>query len=472
MTQILIADDDPASCQLFAEVLQREGYRVDQVQTGDEVLARLREKFCDLVLVDVRMPGMTGLEVTRAVRKEYPCLPILVMTAFGSMETAIEAIHEGAFDFISKPMNLEELKKTVARALGQNKLRPSRREDLEEIEGWHQFGTVVGRSPAMVKVYKTIARVAPTKSTVLILGESGTGKELIARAIHQHSSRAARPFVAVDCGALTETLLESELFGHVRGAFTGAMSDKKGVFEEAEGGTCFLDEINDINLNMQAKLLRVLQEHEVRRVGAAKSIKVDVRVIAATNKELKHLLSKGALREDLYYRLKVVSIHLPPIRERLEDIPSLAEHFLRRYSHDAGKPVAGISDEAMKLLVGYPWPGNVRELENVIDRAVALSHQPLLTPEDLPLEVQKGKDSRFSHSVAQAEEFVFPGTPTMDEVKRRYILHVLGLTNGNVSRAAKIIDMDRRSLYRMLLRYKIEPYSKGNMSPSLSSAES
>jgi two-component system response regulator AtoC len=459
MARILIVDDDEASCELFAEVLEREGYRVDQVQTGADALARLREKLHDLLLVDVRMPGMTGLEVTRAVRKEYPCLPILVMTAFGSMETAVEAIHEGAFDFISKPMNFEELKKTVARALAQPKLQASRREGSEELEEGDQFGAVIGRSSAMVEVYKTIARVAPAKSTVLILGESGTGKELIARAIHEHSSRAAQPFVAVDCGALTETLLESELFGHVRGAFTGAVSNKKGVFEEAEGGTCFLDEINDINLNLQAKLLRVLQEHEVRRVGAPKSIKVDVRVVAATNKELEQLVSKGALREDLYYRLKVVSIYLPPIRERPEDIPSLAEHFLRRYSRDMGKPVTSISNEAMKLLCAYSWPGNVRELENVIDQAIALSRQPMLTPEDLPVEVREGKASGFSRRREQEEEFVFPGTPTMDEVKKRYLVHVLGLTQGNISRAAKILDMDRRSLYRMLVRYKIEPYS-------------
>jgi len=459
MARILITDDDESSCELFAEVLEREGYRVDQVQTGADALARLQERLHDLLLVDVRMPGMTGLEVTRAVRKEYPYLPILVMTAFGSMETAVEAIREGAFDFISKPMNFEELKKTVARALAQPKLQASRREGSEELEEGDQFGAVIGRSSAMVEVYKTIARVAPAKSTVLILGESGTGKELIARAIHEHSSRATQPFVAVDCGALTETLLESELFGHVRGAFTGAVSDKKGVFEEAEGGTCFLDEINDINLNLQAKLLRVLQEHEVRRVGAPKSIKVDVRVVAATNKELEQLVSKGALREDLYYRLKVVSIYLPPIRERPEDIPSLAEHFLRRYSRDMGKPVTSISNEAMKLLCAYPWPGNVRELENVIDQAIALSRQPMLTPEDLPVEVREGKASGFSRRREQEEEFVFPGTPTMDEVKKRYLVHVLGLTQGNISRAAKILDMDRRSLYRMLVRYKIEPYS-------------
>ncbi|HEY1235168.1 MAG TPA: sigma-54 dependent transcriptional regulator [Candidatus Binatia bacterium] len=462
MAQILIADDDAASCQLFAEVLEREGYKVDQVHTGEEALARLRERLHDLLLVDVRMPGMSGLAVTRAIRKESPSLPILVMTAFGSIETAIEAIREGAFDFISKPMNLEELKKSVARALPQQQQQAVQKKAVEAIEGGDQFGVVIGKSPAMVEVYKTIARVAPTKSTVLILGESGTGKELIARAIHEHSARAAKPFVAVDCGALTDTLLEGELFGHVRGAFTGAVHDKKSVFEEAEGGTCFLDEINDISLHLQAKLLRVLQEHEVRRVGASKSTKIDVRVVAATNKELEPLVSKGALREDLYYRLKVVSIYLPPIRERPEDIPSLAEYFLRRYSHESGKSVTSISKEAMKLLCDYTWPGNVRELENVIDRAVALSRQSLMTPEDLPVEVRERKASFSSRHRAQQEEFFFPGTPTMDEVKKQYLLNVLGLTQGNIARAAKILDMDRRSLYRMLLRYKIQPYSKSN----------
>src|SRR6185295_10929767 len=295
MARILIADDDAASCELFAEVLEREGYRVDQVQTGDEALARLREKLHDLLLVDVRMPGMTGLEVTRAVRKEYPCMPILVMTAFGSMETAVEAIHEGAFDFISKPMNLEELKKSVARALPQQQ-QAVRKKAAEAIEGGDQFGVVIGKSPAMVEVYKTIARVAPARSTVLILGESGTGKELVARAIHENSPRRARRFVAIDCAALTETLLESELFGHVRGAFTGAIADAPGLFAEADGGTIFLDEIGEITPPLQAKLLRVLQEHEVRPVGGSQWRAVDVRVVAATNRDLAGAVNEGQFR--------------------------------------------------------------------------------------------------------------------------------------------------------------------------------
>jgi DNA-binding NtrC family response regulator len=357
---ILIADDDETSCQLFAEALESEGFQVEQVTSGDAALSRMREEHADLLIIDVRMPGTSGLEVTRVVHEKYPTLPIIVMTAFGSIETAVEAIHEGAFDFISKPMNLAELKKTVSRALAQRALQ-HRAETTNGTDEDHsqQLGKIIGKSPAMLEVYKTVARVAPTRSTVLILGESGTGKELIARAIHQHSPRANRPFVAVDCGALTETILESELFGHVRGAFTGALADKRGVFEEAQGGTCFLDEIGGISGNMQARLLRVLQEHEIRRVGGKDWIKVDVRVVAATNHNLPEAVRKGEFRQDLYYRLDVVAVHLPPLRERVQDIVLLARHFLQRYTQESGKSVSAISDKAMELLCAYRWPGNI-----------------------------------------------------------------------------------------------------------------
>jgi DNA-binding NtrC family response regulator len=455
---ILIADDDEVSCQLFAEVLEKEGYRVDRAQSGDAALALLDNELHDLLIIDVRMPGMTGLDVTRVVHRKLPSLPIVVMTAFGSIETAIEAIHEGAFDFISKPMNLEELKKTVARALAQPALQDKSRKSGEEGKGVEQQGAIIGKSPAMVEVYKTVARAASTKSTVLILGESGTGKELIARAIHQHSPRAGHPFVAVDCGALTETLLESELFGHVRGAFTGAVTDKKGVFEEADGGTCFLDEIGDISRNMQAKLLRVLQEHEVRRVGGKDWAKVDVRVVAATNQNLGELVRKGAFRQDLYYRLNVVAIHLPPLRERVEDIPVLVRYFLDRYSQESEKSVTAVADKTMELLCAYSWPGNIRELENTIEQAVALSSQQILTPEELPLEVRDRVDAKSFQNLSQDEQFLFPDTPSLEEVKKRYVLHVLSRNQGNVSRTAKILNIDRRSLYRMLARYKIEPF--------------
>jgi two-component system, NtrC family, response regulator AtoC len=458
--RILITDDDEVSCRLFAKVLQGDGYLVDWAQTGEEALVRLEDEVYDLLLIDVRLPGMTGLDVTRAVHKEYPSLPVVVMTAFGSMETAIEAIREGAFDYISKPMNLEELKHTVSRALAQREIRDQAWEGEGGSEASEELGTVIGRSPAMVEVYKTVARVAPTKSTVLILGESGTGKELIARAIHQHSPRARRPFVAVDCGVLTETLLESELFGHVRGAFTGAVMDKKGVFEEAQGGTCFLDEIGDITPNMQAKLLRVLQEHEIKRVGGKEWLKVDVRVVAATNRHLGELVRKRAFRHDLYYRLNVITILLPPLRERLEDIPALAYRFLRRYSQENGKEVTSISDEAMALLRAYAWPGNIRELENAIERAVTLARQPMLTPEDLPAEVREGVASEWAPAPSPEEQSFFAGTPTRAEVDKRYVQHVLRRTQGNLSRAAKILDIDRRSLYRMLERFKIAPFHK------------
>ena len=459
---ILIADDDEVSCQLFAETLEAEGFRVEQTTSGEAALSRLAEETLDLLIIDVRMPGTSGLEVTRIVHEKYPSLPIIVMTAFGSIETAVEAIHEGAFDFISKPMNLAELKKTVSRALAQRALqrRAETSNGGDEEENPQQLGKIIGKSPAMLEVYKIVARVAPTRSTVLILGASGTGKELIAQAIHQHSPRANRPFVAVDCGALTETILESELFGHVRGAFTGALADKKGVFEEAQGGTCFLDEIGGISANMQARLLRVLQEHEIRRVGGKDWVKVDVRVVAATNHNLGEAVSKGDFRQDLYYRLDVVTIHLPPLRERVEDIPLLARHFLQHYTQESGKSITAISDKAMELLCAYSWPGNIRELENAIEQAVALSYQSILTPDDLPEAVRDHSMAKSFQIDSPHAQFLFPDTPTLEEVKKRYVLHVLKHNQGNVSRSARVLNIDRRSLYRMLARFKIEPFFK------------
>ena len=462
-TRILIADDDPVSCQLFAETLEAEGFRVDQVTSGSEALERLHDGSHDLLIIDVRMPGISGLEVTRVVHKQYPSLPIIVMTAFGSIETAVEAIREGAFDFISKPMNLAELNKIVARALSQRALgRHSQNQASAQDEQPTQLGKIIGKSPAMLEVYKTVARVAPTKSTVLILGESGTGKELIARAIHEHSPRADKPFVAVDCGALTETILESELFGHMRGSFTGAFADKKGVFEEAQGGTCFLDEIGGISPNLQARLLRVLQEHEIRRVGGKDWLPVDVRVVAATNQNLSEGVAKGSFRQDLYYRLDVITIQLPPLRERTDDIPLLAQHFLKYYGQQSGKPIPAFSDKAMELLCSYPWPGNIRELENAVEQAVALSYQPVLTPDDLPREVREQRAARFASVASENGQFVFPDTPSLEEVKKRYVLHVLQRTGGNISASARILNVDRRSLYRMLARYKIEPFLKND----------
>jgi DNA-binding NtrC family response regulator len=456
--RILIVDDDEVSCRLFAEVLEGDGHEVHQARSGEEALDRLRKESYDLLLVDVRMPGITGLDVTRLMRQERPLLPVIVMTAFGSIETAVEAIHEGAYDYVSKPMNLDELKKIVFRALGQQELQAQSRRKVKQVDDLEQQKTVIGRSPAMVEVFKMVARAAPTKSTVLILGESGTGKEVIARSIHQHSGRAQRPFVAVDCGALTETLLESELFGHTRGAFTGAVADKKGVFQSASSGTCFLDEIGDISPNMQSKLLRVLQEEEVRPVGGKEWVKVDVRVLAATNRDLDELVRNRAFREDLYYRLKVITVRLPPLRERPEDIDALAQIFIRRYSLAAGKPITAISDDAIERLRSYSWPGNIRQLENAIEQAVVLSKNPLLTLEDLPQEVREDLPPPYDN--AGNGHLLFSDTPSLEEIKKRYALYVMNHTRGNITRAAKVLDIDRRSLYRMLARWKIESHKE------------
>ncbi len=450
---ILLTEDDVLAGELFEEVLRDQGYQVDRVATGEAALERLGSSRYDLLLVDVQLPGKSGLDVTREAKALRPDVPIVVMTAFASMETAIEAIREGAFDYASKPMNLDELKHVVARALAQGSAAP----ETEQAHQAESLGSVIGNSPAMVDVYKTVARVAQTRSTVLVLGESGTGKELVARAIHQHSPRARKPFIAIDCGAMPESLLESELFGYVRGAFTGAILDRKGLFEEADAATCFLDEIGDVSATVQAKLLRVLQEGEVRRIGSQKWFKVDVRVIAATNKDIAALVRAGTFREDLYYRLNVVSVQLPPLRDRADDIPALAHHFLRKYARESDKPVTGFSDEAFRVLRAYQWPGNIRELENAIERAVTLSSHRVLTADDLPLDVRQGLVAQDAAQVASTLSGMFADVPTLEEVKKRYISHVLETNRGNLSRAAVILDVDRRSLYRMMDRYKIEP---------------
>ncbi len=444
MARVLVVDDDAVTCRLLGDVLSGDGTTVVGETDPRRALARVIEEAVDLAILDVQMPEMNGLVLLRDLRARFPELPIIVMTAFGSIDTAVQAIGSGAIDYVSKPMDVEELRATVRRALDRESEEPALLPASSE-----ELGGVIGRSPAMVEVYKTVARVAPGRSTVLVLGESGTGKELIARAIHQHGPRRKQPFVAVDCGALTETLLESELFGHVRGALTGAVGEKTGLFAEANRGTIFLDEIGDISPALQAKLLRVLQEHQVRPVGGTEWRSVDVRVIAATNRDLAALVADGRFREDLYYRLKVVTIQLPPLRERREDLPLLVEYLVRRAARDCSKPVTGVTEGALMLLSGYAWPGNVRELAHVIERGVALAQQDLLTVEDLPVELRRPA------GVASAAPG--PDRPTLNELKRRYVQSVLEENGGNVSRAAAVLGVDRRSLYRMLQRYGLVP---------------
>jgi len=445
--RILVVDDDEVTCNLLEEVLIKEGYAVDKALHGREAIDKGEQTPYDVVLTDIKMIGVDGLEVLKAYRQRNPETIIIMMTAFGSIETAIRAIKEGAYDYVSKPFKLEEIKMTIQRALEQSRLLQENLFYRQELITKYKLENIVGRSPQMLQVYKTIARVAESRSTVLIVGESGTGKELLARAIHFNSLRANKPFVAVDCGSLAETLLESELFGHVRGAFTGAVTSKKGLFEEADGGTCFLDEVGNISLSTQAKLLRVLQEHEVKRVGSTDTIKIDVRVVAATNKNLEQMVAEKKFREDLFYRLNVVSIHLPSLRERADDIPLLIDHFLRKYAAENKKPAPQISPEALALLKRHHWPGNVRELENVIERAVTLSHHSLILLEDLPRHLRVESFMEAARSL--------PSHIPLSELEKLYIQKILQETGGNKKKAAAILGIDRRTLYRMAARYGI-----------------
>jgi two-component system, NtrC family, response regulator AtoC len=437
---VLLIDDDQGTMDLLREVLQKEGYAIHETKTGQEALAQVRAFPFDVVLADLRLPDLDGIEVLRTLHALDPDLPVIVMTAFGSMETAVEAIRDGAYDYIGKPFNLTEVRLTVRRACERRHLLQDNRRFQQALHEKYRFENIVGTSPKMVDVYRTVARVASTRSTILLIGESGTGKELMARAIHYNSLRGKAPFVAVDCGALPESLLESELFGHEKGAFTGALGLKKGLFEVAHGGTIFLDEVGDIGPSLQAKLLRVLQEHEVRRVGGVEPIQIDIRVIAAARQDLEALVKSGRFREDLFYRLSVVTIALPRLSERRDDIPLLAMHFLGKYAAEAGKRLSHIAPEAMALLCQYDWPGNVRELEHVIERAIALTANPILLVDDLPAKLQ-----------AQAPTSdVFP---SLDEMEKRHVQLALKKTQGNRRQAAMLLGVSRRTLYRMAKRH-------------------
>jgi two-component system response regulator AtoC len=440
---VLIADDDPVALDLLAEVLAGEGYRVRAAGGGEECLRLAEAEPFDLAIVDLRMPGVDGLEVIRRLAAVQPGVPVLILTAFATIDTAIEAIREGAYDYLSKPFRMEEIKLAVRRTLEARRLARENVQYRHELQDRYGVRQLIGQSPAMVEVYKLVARVARLDTTVLLLGETGTGKEVVARAIHYASPRADGPFVVVDCTALPEALFESELFGHERGAFTGAQAARRGLFETAGGGTCFLDEIGELSPVLQAKLLRVLQEQAIRRVGGNDWIPVSVRIIAATNRDLRKRVEEGSYREDLYYRLNVVSIALPPLRERREDIALLAQHFLDKYVRASGKPIRGFARETLARLSAHHWPGNVRELENAVERAVALSSAELIMPEDLP-----------PHPRQEAPAPLILPDPrmTLEGVKRWYVDRVLQEFGGNKVRAAEVLGIDRGTLYRILRR--------------------
>lgn len=450
--QILTVDDDAVTCELLCEVFTREGFGATFANSGEAALVSVARQRPDLLLSDIRMKTrLDGLSLLEIVHREYPGVPVVLMTAFGSIDTAVRAVKEGAFDYISKPFNIDELVAIVRRALtnGTSKQHAPELDDEEVASG------LIGRTPSMLEIYKMIARVSDSRAAVLITGESGTGKELVARAIHNHGSRANDPFVAVNCGALTETLLESELFGHVKGSFTGAIANKRGIFEQAGEGTVFLDEISETSAGLQVKLLRVLQEREVVPVGSTEPIRVKARVIAASNAELEKLAERGAFRGDLLYRLNVIQLHLPPLRERREDIHLLVAHFLHKHADGPSASMA-LDEKAMQCLINYSWPGNVRELENVIERAITLSQGGLITTDDLPERIRFQQTNELPPLSANDLAELFTGLPNLDEIERRYILHVLEATGNNRKRTAEILGINRKTLYRMAARFAIE----------------
>ncbi|HZY03397.1 MAG TPA: sigma-54 dependent transcriptional regulator [Anaeromyxobacteraceae bacterium] len=441
--RILVVDDDQSSRELLSRILGQDGHEVTALSDGREAIEALGAGDPpDLVVSDIRMAEADGLQVMDAYRQKAPDTPVILVTAFGTVDGALEAIRRGAADYLSKPYDVDAIKLVVARALKQRALALENRTLRRGLRDKYRLENVVGRSEAMLQVFKTAARVASTDATVLIQGESGTGKELVARAIHESSPRASGPFVAVDCGAIAEGVLESELFGHARGAFTGAQAARRGLFEEAGGGTLFLDEIGDVGPNLQARLLRALQEGTIRRVGTNEPIAVDARVVAATNRDLEQAVKEGAFRADLYYRLNVVAIRIPPLRDRREDVPLLAEHFAHKHGRGEG---ATISPAARDLLLAYHWPGNVRELENVIARALALNPSGVILPDDLPEAIRSGAASEPA-----AADLVGQERPTLQELEQRYARQVLRETGGNKSRAADILGIDRKTLYRIL----------------------
>ena len=455
LATVLVADDDAVARDLLAEALKKEGYAVEAFTSGEEVIARGRQGHVDVVLTDIRMGAIDGLTVLREFKRMSPNTAVVVLTAFGSLEGAIEAIKQGAYDYLAKPFKREEIKLVVKRSLDHCRLLRENARFRQELKSKSDWSPLVGSSTAMLEVYKLVARVAESKSTVLLQGESGTGKELIARAIHANGPRRDKPFVPVNCGALPDNLLESEMFGYERGAFTGAVGTKAGLFEAANGGSLFLDEIGELGPALQVKLLRVMQDQEVRRVGGTGSVKVDVRIIAATNRDLELLVKEGKFRDDLFYRLKVVPITLPSLAERREDIPMLVHHFLQKCAAGTTPAVRGVLPETMALLTQYRWPGNVRELENAIERAISLSHGPLLTPDDLPQSIRQGSvdgaEGRFPQGSVASD-----ATLTLEEVEKRHLILVLKETKGNKVKAAKILGIDRRTLYRMAERFGID----------------
>jgi len=441
--KILVVDDDLEMCQLLSDVLKGEGFSVIALSDSLEASKALKREEFDTIVTDLKMKGLKGLDLLEEANKRAPLTPVIIITAFGTIESAIQAMKMGAYDYLTKPFRMDELILTVKKALENRLLKKEVVRLRKEVETRYHFHQLIGRSNSMQKIYALVERISDSSSNVFITGESGTGKELVARAIHYNGVRKDGPFIAVNCAAIPETLLESELFGYRKGAFTDAKTDKKGLMFEANTGTLFLDEITEMPNTLQAKLLRVMEEREVRPLGDTRSYPIDVRIISTTNRDIQFVFEKGRFREDLYYRLKVIDIELPPLRERREDIPLLIQHFIDKFNVNLKKRVSGVSEETLKLLLNYSWPGNVRELENAIERAMNLSQQEVILPEDLPKSLDQNTDEKLFEKAIEQKL-------TLEQLEKEYIKRVLMEAEGNKSKAAERLGLDRKTLYRKL----------------------
>jgi DNA-binding NtrC family response regulator len=450
--KILVVDDEQSMTQFLGIVLRKEGYAVTTVNNGRDALERVKAEAFDVVITDIKMPGMDGIQLLHGIKKHDPALPVIIMTAYASQQSAIEAVNLGAFQYLIKNAKNDEIKLIVRNALEMRKVRTENLFLKRELKKGHDEKTIIGTSDEMQKVFKMVDRVADSEATILIQGESGTGKELIAREIHYRSRRATGPFVSINCGAIPRDLLESNLFGHVKGSFTGAVRDSAGLFQVAEGGTFFLDEIADMPHATQVKLLRALQEREIIPVGGTQTVKIDCRLVAATNADLEREVAEGRFRADLFYRLNVIPIKLPPLRQRRDDIPLLVDHFLRRHTQNG--PEKAISKDSLEVLMKYDWPGNVRELENVMERVLILDDSGVIEPGDLPDNIRYGHQQRGSLVIDSP-------TMTLEELEREYILKVLQHTSGQKKRASEILGINASTLYRKLIAYGLERRGSG-----------
>lgn len=457
MASVLVVDDERSMRDFLKILLEKEGHKVITADNGEKALQILGNQLIEVVVSDIRMPGLTGIELLELIKEDLPDLPVIMITAFASPDDAVLAMKNGAFDYISKPFNVDEIKSVIESATSKN-IQTGKPQDLSA-----SFPDIIGKSREMLKIFDMIQRVAPTPANVLIYGESGTGKELVAQAIHSHSKVASQNFVPITCSAIPEDLMESELFGHVKGAFTGAISDKSGLFNEADNGTAFLDEIGELTPIIQTKLLRVLQEREIKPVGGTRTKRINVRIIAATNKILEEEIREGRFREDLFYRLAVVPMRVPPLRERKEDVPQLVDYFLKKYSRQLGKEVQEISSYGLQVLMNYHFPGNIRELENIIERGVALANSNIILPESLTF-TGKGNqptvsapsdeyDSLFQAAASEEELYDLGIEKIVANLEKRIILHTLQKTNNSKMKAAELLQLSFRSL-----RYKVKKY--------------